>query len=173
MVDIVVPVSVRDLTVEDLPACAWSGTATHLAAVARELARARRGEVDYLAVCLRRLRPRAGCVGRWGPGRFGDTVRDGVHADAQDAAIASRVQAKAHLGHRVPSRSPAQCSQRHRVGHRVGHRREARASPKASQRAGTGVRRASQASQSGGRAGAAGQLVGLESPPRRNERTIV
>jgi ribosomal protein S18 acetylase RimI-like enzyme len=51
MVDILVPVSVRDLTVKDLPACAWSGTATHLAHVATELDRARRGEVDYLAVC--------------------------------------------------------------------------------------------------------------------------
>jgi len=51
MVDLVVPVSVRDLTNEDLPACAWSGTATHLAHVARELDRAQRGEVDYLAVC--------------------------------------------------------------------------------------------------------------------------
>jgi ribosomal protein S18 acetylase RimI-like enzyme len=51
MVDLVVTVSVRDLTHEDLPACAWSGTATHLAHVARQLDRARRGEVDYLAVC--------------------------------------------------------------------------------------------------------------------------
>jgi ribosomal protein S18 acetylase RimI-like enzyme len=51
MVDLVVTVSVRDLTHQDLPACAWSGSATHLAHVAGQLDRARRGEVDYLAVC--------------------------------------------------------------------------------------------------------------------------
>ncbi|HZC98926.1 MAG TPA: GNAT family N-acetyltransferase [Actinomycetes bacterium] len=51
MVDLVVPVSVRDLTHGDLPSCAWAGTATHLAHVAEALDRARRGEVDYLAVC--------------------------------------------------------------------------------------------------------------------------
>jgi ribosomal protein S18 acetylase RimI-like enzyme len=51
MVQLVVTVTVRDLTHEDLPACAWSGTATHVASVARELDRAQRGEVDYLAVC--------------------------------------------------------------------------------------------------------------------------
>ncbi len=118
MVDLVVPVSVRDLTNEDLPACAWSGTATHLAHVARELDRAQRGEVDYLAVCppsdlpvaigmidyqaqpdagtlsqlavqgLRRLRPQAGGVGRGSPGRFGGPLPDHVHADAQEAVVA-------------------------------------------------------------------------------------
>jgi ribosomal protein S18 acetylase RimI-like enzyme len=51
MVDLVVTVTVRDLIRDDLPACAWSGTATHLAQVARELDRAQRGETDYLAVC--------------------------------------------------------------------------------------------------------------------------
>lgn len=45
------PVSVRDLTPHDLPACTWSGSATHLRHVERELARAASGEVDYLAVC--------------------------------------------------------------------------------------------------------------------------
>ncbi|MER5630386.1 GNAT family N-acetyltransferase [Streptomyces nitrosporeus] len=44
-------VSVRDLRPEDLPACTWSGSATHLHHVERELARAAAGEVDYLAVC--------------------------------------------------------------------------------------------------------------------------
>src|SRR6266545_3077643 len=51
MVQLVVTVTVRDLTHEDLPACAWSGTVMHIASVARELDRAQRGEVDYLAVC--------------------------------------------------------------------------------------------------------------------------
>ena len=51
MVDVVVPVSVRDLTRRDLPSCAWSGSAVHLASVARALERARSGEVEYLAVC--------------------------------------------------------------------------------------------------------------------------
>ncbi|MFD7906944.1 GNAT family N-acetyltransferase [Kitasatospora sp. NPDC059722] len=48
---IAVPVSVRDLRPEDLPACTWSGSALHLRSVERELLRAAAGEVDYLAVC--------------------------------------------------------------------------------------------------------------------------
>jgi ribosomal protein S18 acetylase RimI-like enzyme len=44
-------VSVRDLLPRDLPACTWAGSATHLRHVERELARAAKGEVDYLAVC--------------------------------------------------------------------------------------------------------------------------
>jgi ribosomal protein S18 acetylase RimI-like enzyme len=51
MAEVVVPLTIRDLTHEDLPSCAWSGSATHLASVARALDRAARGEVDYLAVC--------------------------------------------------------------------------------------------------------------------------
>jgi NAD(P)-dependent dehydrogenase (short-subunit alcohol dehydrogenase family) len=49
--EIVLLLAIRDLTRADLPACAWSGGATHLASVARALDRAARGEVDYLAVC--------------------------------------------------------------------------------------------------------------------------
>ena len=49
--EVVIPLTIRDLTVEDLPSCAWSGGATHLVSVAKALERARRGEVDYLAVC--------------------------------------------------------------------------------------------------------------------------
>ncbi|MFF4182393.1 GNAT family N-acetyltransferase [Streptomyces sp. NPDC001691] len=45
------PVHVRDLRPGDLPSCTWSGSATHLRHVERELARAEAGEVDYLAVC--------------------------------------------------------------------------------------------------------------------------
>jgi ribosomal protein S18 acetylase RimI-like enzyme len=48
---VVLPVSVRDLLPRDLPACTWSGSATHLRYVERELARAAAGEADYLAVC--------------------------------------------------------------------------------------------------------------------------
>lgn len=48
---VVIPISVRDLLSRDLPACTWSGSATHLRHVERELARAAVGEVDYLAVC--------------------------------------------------------------------------------------------------------------------------
>ncbi|MDX6240061.1 MAG: hypothetical protein QOG10_4881 [Kribbellaceae bacterium] len=51
MAEVVVPLTVRDLTEEDLPACGWYGTATDLAYVAEAIERARRGEVDYLAVC--------------------------------------------------------------------------------------------------------------------------
>jgi len=49
--EVLIPLTVRDLTTEDLPSCAWSGSATHLASIAKALERARRGEVDYLAVC--------------------------------------------------------------------------------------------------------------------------
>ncbi|GGV02030.1 N-acetyltransferase GCN5 [Streptomyces albospinus] len=51
---VVLPVRVRDLLQRDLPACNWSGSATHLRQVERELARAAAGEVDYLAVCTPR-----------------------------------------------------------------------------------------------------------------------
>jgi ribosomal protein S18 acetylase RimI-like enzyme len=49
--EVVMTLLVRDLIPEDLPSCAWSGSALHLVSVARELDRARRGEVDYLAAC--------------------------------------------------------------------------------------------------------------------------
>jgi hypothetical protein len=48
---VVVPLTVRDLTAADLPACAWSGSAGHIRSIAMALERAERGEVDYLAVC--------------------------------------------------------------------------------------------------------------------------
>lgn len=51
MLQVVIPLTIRDLASEDLPSCAWSGSATHLASIARALDRARHGEVDYLAVC--------------------------------------------------------------------------------------------------------------------------
>lgn len=51
MAEIMLPLTIRDLTREELPSCAWSGSATHLASVAKALERAERGEVDYLAVC--------------------------------------------------------------------------------------------------------------------------
>jgi len=51
MPEVVLPLTVRDLTAEDLPDCAWSGSPTHLAVVADALERARLGEVDYLAAC--------------------------------------------------------------------------------------------------------------------------
>lgn len=51
MAQVVIPLTIRDLTPEDLPSCAWSGSAAHLASIARALERAGRGEVDYLAAC--------------------------------------------------------------------------------------------------------------------------
>ncbi|MGY3333940.1 ribosomal protein S18 acetylase RimI-like enzyme [Streptomyces filamentosus] len=51
MIDVVVRLSVRDLTHADLATCGWAGSGHHLAGVARQLERARAGEVDYLAVC--------------------------------------------------------------------------------------------------------------------------
>lgn len=51
MAEVVVPLSIRDLTHKDLPSCAWSGSARYLAGVSEALDRAQCGEVDYLAVC--------------------------------------------------------------------------------------------------------------------------
>jgi ribosomal protein S18 acetylase RimI-like enzyme len=51
MPDVVLRLTVRDLTAADLPACRWSGGRSHLVSIAGELGRAARGEVDYLAVC--------------------------------------------------------------------------------------------------------------------------
>ncbi len=51
MAEIILPLTVRDLTPDDLPSCTWSGSACHLASVAKALDRAKRGEVDYFAVC--------------------------------------------------------------------------------------------------------------------------
>jgi len=49
--EVVIPPTIRDLTPEDLPSCAWPGSATHLASIAKALERGRRGEMDYLAAC--------------------------------------------------------------------------------------------------------------------------
>jgi ribosomal protein S18 acetylase RimI-like enzyme len=49
--EVVLRLTIRDLTRADLPLCDWSGGPTHLASVAAALDRAARGEVDYLAVC--------------------------------------------------------------------------------------------------------------------------
>lgn len=48
---VVLELSVRDLVPADLASCGWAGSGHHLAGVARQLERARLGEVDYLAVC--------------------------------------------------------------------------------------------------------------------------
>lgn len=55
------PLTVRDLLPADLPTCGWSGSPLHLQNVARQLARARIGEVDYLAVCVPSGAPVAKC----------------------------------------------------------------------------------------------------------------
>jgi len=49
--DIVVPLTIRDLTHADLPSCAWSGSAAQLVSVATALDRAERGEAEYLCAC--------------------------------------------------------------------------------------------------------------------------
>ncbi|MGW4231710.1 GNAT family N-acetyltransferase [Streptomyces sp. NPDC004980] len=51
MIDVRVRLTVRDPLPADLASCGWSGSELHLAGVARQLERARLGEVDYLAVC--------------------------------------------------------------------------------------------------------------------------
>jgi ribosomal protein S18 acetylase RimI-like enzyme len=49
--EITMRLEVRDLGPGDLESCGWAGTATHLAAIARALERARLGEAEYLAAC--------------------------------------------------------------------------------------------------------------------------
>jgi ribosomal protein S18 acetylase RimI-like enzyme len=49
--EIVIPLTIRDLAPQDLPSCAWSGSATHLVSIGQALERARLGEVEYLAAC--------------------------------------------------------------------------------------------------------------------------
>jgi ribosomal protein S18 acetylase RimI-like enzyme len=51
MPEIVIRLAVRDLEPGDLPSCAWSGTGTHLTAIAQALERTLLGEVEYLAAC--------------------------------------------------------------------------------------------------------------------------
>jgi ribosomal protein S18 acetylase RimI-like enzyme len=51
MPEVLLRLTVRDLTAADLPACAWSGGSLHVAAIAGELERAGCGEAEYLAVC--------------------------------------------------------------------------------------------------------------------------
>jgi ribosomal protein S18 acetylase RimI-like enzyme len=46
-----VPLTVRDLAAEDVPNCTWSGGRRHTEQLHVQLARAREGVVDYLAVC--------------------------------------------------------------------------------------------------------------------------
>ncbi|GAA1565899.1 GNAT family N-acetyltransferase [Kribbella hippodromi] len=57
MPEIVVPLTIRPLTHDDLPAMAWYGRPTALASVTEAINRAGRGEVDYLAVCTPSGRP--------------------------------------------------------------------------------------------------------------------
>lgn len=49
--EIVLPLTIRDMTHEDLAGCTWSGGPMHLAAVARELDSAARGQADYMVAC--------------------------------------------------------------------------------------------------------------------------
>jgi ribosomal protein S18 acetylase RimI-like enzyme len=51
MPEVVVPLTIRDLTAKDLPLCPWLASPPYLASVAKGLQLARRGEADYLAIC--------------------------------------------------------------------------------------------------------------------------
>ena len=50
MTEVVLPLTIRDLTRQDLPSCAWWVSAWDLAGLSQTLDRAERGEVAYLAV---------------------------------------------------------------------------------------------------------------------------
>jgi ribosomal protein S18 acetylase RimI-like enzyme len=49
--EVVLRLTVRDLTAADLPACAWSGGSSQVRSLAVQLDRAARGEVDFLVAC--------------------------------------------------------------------------------------------------------------------------
>ncbi len=51
MVDITVPITVRDLVASDLDGMDWSGSPSHLLSVRSELSRVASGAVEYLAAC--------------------------------------------------------------------------------------------------------------------------
>ena len=51
MTEVVLPLTTSDLTLEDLPSCTWSGSATHRAHIAKALERVPLGEVDFLTAC--------------------------------------------------------------------------------------------------------------------------
>ncbi|MGA5732022.1 GNAT family N-acetyltransferase [Streptomyces seoulensis] len=53
VIDVVLSLTVRELTHADLASCGWAGSPLHLAGVERQLERVRSGAVDYLAVCAR------------------------------------------------------------------------------------------------------------------------
>ncbi|MGW7682460.1 GNAT family N-acetyltransferase [Kribbella sp. NPDC054772] len=53
MAAVVLDLTVRDLAHADLAACGFAGSKLHLTQVAKELDRARSGDVDYLAVCTK------------------------------------------------------------------------------------------------------------------------
>lgn len=80
--EIVMPLTIRDLTPEDLPSCAWSGSGTHLASIGQALERAKLGEVEYLAACPPSGLPVAHPGLRAAPGRAGRRGQQpaGAHA---------------------------------------------------------------------------------------------
>ncbi len=51
MADIIVPMTIRDLTAADLDQISWSGTPSHIASVREQLGRVASGAVEYLAAC--------------------------------------------------------------------------------------------------------------------------
>lgn len=53
MTAVVLDLTVRDLADADLVECGFAGSKLHLKQVAKQLERARDGEVDYLAVCTK------------------------------------------------------------------------------------------------------------------------
>jgi ribosomal protein S18 acetylase RimI-like enzyme len=53
MTAVVLDLTVRDLADADLAACGFAGSELHLTQVAKQLDRARCGEVDYLAACTK------------------------------------------------------------------------------------------------------------------------
>jgi ribosomal protein S18 acetylase RimI-like enzyme len=128
MPDIVVPLTIRDLTAQDLPSCTWLGSAPYLADVASALERAQRGEADYLAVCTPSDLPVAlGGVDFTKVPGAGRLQHLEVHAALRSCGIgtlliqAAEQRIRAHGLHRaelkVEERNPRACALYERLGY--------------------------------------------------------
>ncbi|TDU89574.1 ribosomal protein S18 acetylase RimI-like enzyme [Kribbella voronezhensis] len=96
MAAVVLELTVRDLTDNDLPACSFAGSELHLMQVAEQLNRARHGELDYLAVCTKADLPVAiGAVDYVPHPGAGLLTQFGVHPALQSCGIGTVLVAAA------------------------------------------------------------------------------
>jgi hypothetical protein len=101
--EVVLPLTIRGLTRDDLPACAWTGSPESSFAAA--LDRAGRGEIDYLVICPPSGLPVAvGGVDYMLSKDAGTLYQLAVHGAVQSCGIGRRSQARpqAEPGQRDP-----------------------------------------------------------------------